>query len=216
MLEEIFHKENLIHIAAAIFLSGFLFRDQIMLRGLVIVGNIVYVAYYYVVVDHPLWGGIFWSVVGIVINAVMIGRIVADRAHFGLSVDERAVHAGLDTLTPGEVRRLMKAGRWQTAGKEAVISQEGRPLGELVYVLDGRATVEKAGARLELALPAFVGEVAFLTQRPASATVRLAPGTRYVSWEMGTLQRLLLRAPSLRIGLGAALNRDMAEKVARA
>ena len=51
-------RENLIHIAAAIFLTGFLFRDQVILRSLVIVGNCVYVVYYYVVVVHPLWGGI--------------------------------------------------------------------------------------------------------------------------------------------------------------
>lgn len=216
MVEALLHRENLIHIAAAIFLSGFLFRDQIMLRGLVIVGNFVYVVYFYIVVDHPLWGGIFWSVIGIVINAVMIARIVADRTHFGLGEDERAVHSRLDALTPGEVRRLMKAGRWRTAESEIVLSEEGHPLAELAYVIDGAATVEKGGARFALALPAFVGEVAFLTQRPASATVRLAPGTRYVSWEMGALQRLLLRAQSVRIGLGAALNRDMAEKVARA
>lgn len=216
MLDEILHKENIIHIAAGIFLAGFLFRDQIMLRSLVIVGNFVYVLYFYVVVDHPLWGGIFWSVVGILINAVMIGRIVADRADFGLSPEERALNAHLDTLTPGEFRRLMKKGRWRTAEAETVISEEGRPLGELTYVLDGAVTVEKGGTRIPLAPPAFVGEVAFLTQRPASATVTLAPGARYVTWEMGTLQRLLLRAPSLRIGLGAALNRDMAEKVAKA
>jgi hypothetical protein len=187
-----------------------------MLRSLVIVGNIVYVVYYYVVVDHPLWGGIFRSVVGILINAVMIGRIVADRAYFGLSDDERALHAQLDTLTPGEFRRLMKAGRWRTATAETVISEEGRPLAELTYVLAGTVTVDKGGTRFVLAPPAFVGEVAFVTHRPASATVRLSPGARYVTWEMGTLQRLLLRAPSLRIGLGAAFNRDMAEKVAKA
>jgi len=216
MLDDILHKENIIHIAAGIFLAGFLFRDQIMLRSLVIVGNFVYVAYYYVVVDHPLWGGIFWSVVGILINAVMIGRIVADRTGYGLSPDERALYAHLDTLTPGEFRRLMKAGRWRTVEAETVISTEGRPLGELTYVLEGTVTVEKGGTRFALTTPAFVGEVAFVTQRPASATVTLAPGARTVTWEMGMLQRLLLRAPSLRIGLGAALNRDMAEKVAKA
>jgi hypothetical protein len=216
MLDEILDKGNIIHIAAAIFLAGFLFRDQIMLRSLVIVGNVVYVVYFYVVVDYPLWGGIFWSAVGILINGVMIALIITDRARFGLSEDERALHAQLDTLTPGEFRRLMKAGRWQTAAAETVISEEGRPLGELTYVLEGTVTVEKGGTRFPLVPPAFVGEVAFVTHRPASATVRLSPGARYVTWEMGTLQRLLLRAPSLRIGLGAAFNRDMAEKVAKA
>jgi len=210
-------KENLIHVAAAIFLSGFLFRDQVVLRSLVIVGNLVYVLYYYVVVDHPLWGGIFWSVVGIVINAVMIARIMADRSAFGLAGHELALHGQLGTLTPGEFRRLMKVAAWRTAEAPTVLSEEGRPLPALAYVIEGRITVEKAGlpAR-DVAGPAFIGEVAFVTDHPASATATVHPGARYVIWDMAALRKLLLRTPAIRIGLGAAFNRDMAEKVARA
>ncbi len=216
MQEILNDKENLIHVAAAIFLSGFLFRDQIVLRSLVIVGNFVYVLYYYVVVDHPLWGGIFWSVVGIVINAVMIARIMADRSAFGLAAHELALHGQLGTLTPGEFRRLMKVAAWRTADAPTLLSEEGKPLPALAYVIEGRVTVEKGGSRLDFAAPMFIGEVAFVTDDPASATVTIAPGARYVSWDMAALRKLLLRTPAIRIGLGAALNRDMAGKVARA
>jgi hypothetical protein len=58
--------------------------------------------------------------------------------------------------------------------------------------------------------------VSFLLTQPASATVTVAPEARYVVWDAGALRRLLLRAPSLRIAFNAALNRDMAAKVARA
>ena len=58
--------------------------------------------------------------------------------------------------------------------------------------------------------------MAFLTSRPASATVTVTPGTRYVVWEMTALRRLLFRTPSLHIAVSSALNRDMAVKVARA
>jgi hypothetical protein len=46
--------------------------------------------------------------------------------------------------------------------------------------------------------------------------VTLSAGAHYVTWDMAQLRRVLLRSPALRIGLGAAFNRDMAEKVARA
>src|SRR6185295_254951 len=126
------------------------------------------------------------------------------------------LNARLDALTPGEFRRLMKVAAWRTAEAATILTVEGQPVRQLAYVVSGDATIEKNCRRFPLRPPAFVGEVAFLTARPASATVTLAPGSRYVVWEMSPLQRLLLRAPSLRIGLGAALNRDMAEKVARA
>lgn len=217
MLDELYDKQNIIHIAAAIFLSGFLFRDQIMLRSLVIVGNCVYVVYYYVVVDHPLWGGIFWSVVGIVINAVMIARILADRSAVGLAAHERALHRQIGTLTPGEFRRLMKAAAWRESATATLLTREDQPLPALSYVIAGRMTVEKAGhPPRDIEGPVFIGEVAFVTDHPASATVTLHPGGRYVIWEMTPLRRLLLRMPGIRIGLGAAFNRDMAEKVAKA
>ena len=209
-------KENLIHIAAAIFLCGFLFRDQIMLRSLVIVGNCVYVLYYYVVVDHPLWGGIFWSVVGIIINIGMIAWIMADRSRFGLAAHELALHARFGTLTPGEFRRLMRVGTWHTATNDIVLSEEGRPQRALAYVIEGGVTVAKGDGRIDLEAPLFIGEVAFVTDHPASATATGRAGARYVTWDMETLRKLLLRTPGLRVGLGAALNEDMARKIARA
>ena len=90
------------------------------------------------------------------------------------------------------------------------------PLDRLYFVLDGEIALEKSGKRIAIEPGIFIGEVAFLLGRPASATVIVGPGARYVVWETGHLRRLLLRAPSLSIALSSALNRDMATKVARA
>jgi hypothetical protein len=43
----------------------------------------------------------------------------------------------------------------------------------------------------------------------------VAAGARYVTWNNAVLRRQQLRAPSLAIALSAALNKDMAVKVAR-
>ena len=122
-----------------------------------------------------------------------------------MSEEDRRLHGLLDALTPGEFRRLMRAGSWHRADGAVTITHENRPLGRLTYVLDGTITIDKAGHRFTVEPPTFIGEVAFLTDRPASATVTLSSGARYVTWDMGRLRRILLREPSLRIGLGAAL-----------
>ena len=44
MLESLFAKENIVHLGAALYLVGFLFRDQIMLRGVIIAGDLVYIS----------------------------------------------------------------------------------------------------------------------------------------------------------------------------
>lgn len=217
MGEAVFNANNIVHIAAGLYLAGFLFRDQIMLRALVIAGDVVYILYYLLAPATPLWEGIYWSILFIVVNAVMIVRIVADRAHFGISDDELRLFRQLDTMTPGEFRRMMRAGRWQAASESTVLTRENQPLDRLYYVLDGGLVLEKGGNPPVAIDPGiFIGEVAFLLTRTASATVTVAAGGRYVVWDAGSLRRLLLRAPSLRIAFNAALNRDMAAKVARA
>jgi len=216
MLDHVLVEENIVHVGAFLYLAGFLCRDQLLLRGFIVAGDIVYILYFYLAPASPLWGGIFWSVVFTLANLAMIGRIVSDRSAYGMTEDDRRLHGLLDTLTPGEFRRLMRAGHWNRADAEVAITLEGQPLHRLAYVIDGTITVEKAGHAFTIAPPAFIGEVAFLIDRPASATVTLSAGARYVTWDMKRLRHVLLRSPALRIGLGAAFNRDMAEKVARA
>ena len=88
MLDAILAGENIVHIGAALYLIGFLFRDQILLRAFVIAGDLVYILYFYFAPAVPLWGGIFWSCVFTVANAWMIARIVADRTRFSMTDEE--------------------------------------------------------------------------------------------------------------------------------
>lgn len=68
MAEALFDHDNIVHIAAAFYLAGFLFRDQIMLRTLIIAGDVIYILYFFFAPQVPLWGGIFWSSVFIVVT----------------------------------------------------------------------------------------------------------------------------------------------------
>lgn len=216
MPETIMTTQNFVHAAAALQLVGFLFRDQIILRAFIILGSIVYILYYLLAPDVPLWGAMFWSAIFIGVNVVMIARIAADRTHFAISEDERRLFVALGTLTPGEFRRFMRVGTWMTADARTALTEEGKPLDRLYYVFVGAALGTKGTTRFSIDPPVFIGEVAYLLSSPASATVAVEAGTRYIAWDTAKLHRLMLSAPSLRIALGAALNKDMAAKVARA
>ena len=216
MIEALFTKENIVHAGATLYLVGFLFRDQIMLRTFVIAGDLVYISYFYFAPDMPLWGGVFWSAVFTLVNLVMIARIVADRTRFRMSAEERQLFSLLGTLSPGEFRRLLRIGRWQTAIETTVLATEDRPLDRLYYILDGDIVIEKSGrVPLTIGPHVFIGEVAFLLPRPASATVTVAAGARYMTWDRAALCKQQLHAPALAVALSVALNKDMAAKVAR-
>ena len=216
MAEALLDNDNFVHLAAGLYLVGFLFRDQIMLRALVIAGDVVFILYYLFAPAEPLWGGIVWSIVFMGVNAVMIVQIAADRTHFSMEEEHMRLFRSFDTMTPGEFRRMIRLARWETAATDLVLTEENKPLDRLYFIIDGRITIEKAGKHIEVDPGVFIGEVAFLLARPASATVTVAAGARFIVWESAALRRLLVRAPSLRIALDAALNRDLAAKVARA
>ena len=58
-------------------------------------------------------------------------------------------------------------------------------------------------------------EVAFLLDTPASATVFLAPGTRYIAWSAEPLRKLIDRTPSLGLTMERLFNQELARKVAQ-
>ncbi len=47
VIADLFVSKNIVHVAALLFLLGFLSRDQFILRGLVLLGDLLYVLYFY-------------------------------------------------------------------------------------------------------------------------------------------------------------------------
>lgn len=212
-----FLDQSLVHAAAIVGVAALVFRDQLMLRALLIASTMLYIVYYVAVRGEPLWGAIFWSVVMIGGNAAMMLRIAFDRTKFGLCAEEERLFAEFGPLTPGQFRALMALAEWRNAETSQILTREGAPVEKLYYVLDGAIGITKAGRSFPIGAGAFIGEIAFLRSQPATATVTLEPGTRYVEWPARGLARLLdHRNGQLKVALHAIFNADMAAKVARA
>jgi Popeye protein conserved region len=214
MIEHLMVSENIVHAGALLYLAGFLFRNQLILRGLIIAGDFVYVLYFYFAPEVPLWGGIFWSTMFTVVNVAMIALIVADRMHFRLDQNEKQLFDLLQDLSPGQFRQFLKIGREEIAASHLAITQEGRPLEELFFVLNRSIMIEKKGSRAVTQSDTFIGEIAFLLDQPATATVTLEPGTPYFVWKTSELKKLMQSKPDLGTSLSLAMNKKMAKKIA--
>ena len=214
MLENIFVSENIVHVGALLYLAAFLFRNQVFLRSLIIAGDFVYILYFYFAPDVPLWGGIFWSTMFTLVNVFMIGLIIADRMHFRLGENEKRLFELLEDLSPGQFRQFLKIGREEIASSHLGITQEGKHLEELYFVLEGPLIIEKKGTRAVTKSDTFIGEIAFLLGQPATATVILEPGTPYFVWKSSDLKALMKAKPDLGTSLSLALNKKMAQKIA--
>lgn len=216
MFQELFQLQNIVHVGALLFLVGFTFRNQIYLRTFAIVGDSCYTIYYFVATDKPLWNAMFWSTMGMAINLFMIALILRDTRISPLNDDELNLFRNLRGLSPGQFRKLMQIGKWTRATERDCLTEEGKELDKLHYVLDGKVEINKSGRQI-LAEPAvFIGELAFLRQKPATATVHVQPQALYVTWSHFELNKALNKSDELRNALAMLLNNDLAEKVARA
>jgi hypothetical protein len=207
---------NIVHAAALLYLAGFLFRNQLVLRALIVAGDLVYMLYFYFAPDVPLWGGIFWSTMFTVVNLWMIGLILADRMHFSLSGQERKLFRLLEDLTPGQFRQFVRASHFEMAPQRRTIIWEGKRLDKLYFVIDGNVTIEKRGRSEFTGSRTFFGEDAFLLATPSATTVTLEPGCQYFIWNAKTLKALLATNHGLNTALGRVLNKKLAHKIVKA
>jgi hypothetical protein len=207
---------HLIHLGAILYLVCFLFRNQIMLRSFAILGDFAYTAYYFTAAAQPLWEAIVWIVPNILINVTMIFLLLRDSRMTAFSDDEMSLFQNLQGLSPGQFRRLLKLGRWQSLTEAQVLTVENKELDRLYYVLQGDIEVDKGGRKIALKPTVFIGELAYLRKKPATATVTAKPGAVLVSWLHADLAKATSKDQDLRNALAALLNNDLAEKVARA
>lgn len=207
--------QELIHIGAILYLVCFLFRNQILLRCFAIAGDMAYTAYFYGVNEQPLWNAMFWSSTNIVINSIMIMVLMNEHRHGKLADNDLKLYRSLNSLTPGEFRKLSALGKWKTAAEVTLLTTEGEALDRLYYVLEGEVNMEKSGRRIEVKSELFIGEIAFLLNKPATATVKLKPGALYVEWSHAVLRKAFEKQAGLKHALGALLSTDLAGKVAR-
>jgi hypothetical protein len=206
---------HIVHVGAMLHLVAFAFRNQLVLRGFAIAGSFAYSIYYLVGAGETLWSPMFWSVMSILINIVLIIIIVGDSRESGFSDDELRLFRKLDTLSPRDFRNLARIGKWHRASQETVLTEEAKHLDSLFYVLEGNVSVQKSGRIITPSTGLFVGEIAFLLGRPASATVKIGPGAEYIEWNGQDLRRLFEKQPGMKGTFASLLNTDMAEKVSR-
>jgi CRP-like cAMP-binding protein len=207
--------QNLVHVAAIFTLLCFLFRDQIKLRVFAAVGDLLLSVYYFLAFAEPLWNPMVWSLMNVVINVTMILLILRDGREGAMTDDELSLFRSLDTLTPGQFRKVVKLGRWHKAGGEAVLTRDGDVLDQLYYVLNGKVSIAKTRKKLNADPKLFIGELAFLRKRPATATVTVAADALYMSWQHTALEQLFQKDEDLKTAMYLLMGRDVAEKMAK-
>ena len=185
------------------------------LRVFAIASGITGVIYYgFIVSDEisAMWESIFTTV-----NVVQLVIILLASRRRKTTEDEKFF---IDTVMPaleGNLRaRVLKMARWQTREPGEILVEEGQKSPELVFIAKGAASVERGGNIVGVCGPGdFLGEMSFLTGKPASATVRVANETRCCVFDPGVLKVLTDRHPAIRQSLEVSFNRNLVGKLER-
>ncbi|MGB7286756.1 MAG: cyclic nucleotide-binding domain-containing protein [Salaquimonas sp.] len=216
MLEVLLNPGNFVHLALLFYGAGFMVRDELLLRLLVLIGTGFYLLYYFLFPETPLWDAIFASTILGVINIVLIVIIIRERTLFAMNAEETGLFAAFTTLTPGQFRKMMKIATWHTTKEEKVLTTEGIQPQSLYYVVSGNLQAQKGENIFGLDPEKFIGEIGFLLKTPATATVVAPIGTTYIEWRTSDLNRLTQKSQAFDNALAALFNFDLAKKVTNA
>ena len=185
------------------------------LRIFAICSGVVGVFYYGFLVSDEI--SATWEFIFALVNAIQLAIVLLSGRRRARDEDERLlVHTVMPTLEGSLRARMLKLARWHTRAPGEVLVEEGEATPQLVFIARGAASVEQGGVLIGVCGPGdFLGEMSFLTGRPASATVRVANEVRCCVYDSDRLKRMARKAPAIRAALEHSFNRNLVGKLER-
>jgi CRP-like cAMP-binding protein len=189
-------------------------HQYVLLRVVAVLGLSLEIAYFWQS-GGDLRAGIGWDLIFICINLYQVYRLVKDRMSLRLPESDREllrkVFTGLDDA---QIARLLLAGEFRDIESGTSLAEENRPLEEVFFICSGRVRVTIAGRQVAHLEPgSFVGEVAFLTHRPAMATVITEGAVRALAFETEKLSRFFRHEAEVAGLIYQLLGRELANKI---
>jgi hypothetical protein len=121
---------------------------------------------------------------------------------------------GLMRFAPDEFTALLHRGTWAVARRGDKLVEQGEELNRVFFIHSGRFAVQVDGQEVAQRTGGqFVGEISYLTNATATATVEILESTRYLFWERPLLKALLEKEPTLYYALLSSMNLDLITKL---
>ena len=204
------------HFSFALTALSFLMRDILFLRVLAAASCFLGIAYNYFLPEGPLWLVIFWLSVFTLINLSRIVLLFLEKRSISFTDEERELHETLfQNFSPVEFMKLMNLGNWHKSSEGELLAVENEPLQDVKLIYNGEVEVKRQQQVIaSLRDGTFIGEISFLQDSSATATVRTKRPTRYIAWPADELKKLLNRNPTMDIALNTVFQLDLTKKLA--
>ena len=187
------------HLAFGLIAFSFLVKDILWLRVVSILASLFSVFYNYVIPVEPMWLAINWNFVFISLNMYHIAVLIYEKRPIKMVPKDKELYETLfKDLSPVEYLKISKVAEWRTFQPGEKIIRQNTPVTDLILIYNGTVDVavdHKAVAQLKDGQ--FVGEMSFLTEKPATATCVVRHETESLVWKQPEFKDLLKRNPSL-------------------
>ena len=155
------------------------------------------------------------QVIWIFIGVYGMSRYYVTRRGIRFTDEERVF---LKVIAPGlerlDARRLLDLGRWKTALQGVELTEQDEVPSHVHFFLAGSAEVSISGRMVgQLGPTSAVGELEFLRERPATATVTVTRPSRIFSMEALVLRAHLERHPGVRAVLESRFGSQLGDKL---
>ena len=187
------------HLAFGLIAFSFIVKDILYLRLVSILASLFSVFYNWVIPVEPMWIPIGWNFVFVALNLYHISVIIYEKRPVHMSPKHKELYETMfKNMTPVEFLKITKLADWIHFKSGAVITQKGHAVSTLNLIYNGTIDVSVDDKKVaELKDGQFIGEMSFLTEKPATATCVVKHDTECLVWKQEQFKELLTRNPSL-------------------
>ena len=158
-----------------------------------------------------MWLPIGWNLVFVVVNLYHIAVIIYEKRPVHMDDKNTELYETLfKELTPVEYLKISKAAIWKKFKREEFLTKQKHLVPDLILIYNGTVDVavdSKGVAQLKDGQ--FVGEMSFLTEKPATATCVVKHDSEILVWRQREFKELLKRNPSLYYSIQSLLSNQL-------
>src|SRR5690349_18354726 len=202
------------HVSYVMIAISYWLTDIFWLRSMAIVG-LAFEILYFTFSGGDLRTGIGWDTIFIGINGYQLYRLWKDRLSLHLpEADRELLHSVLAGLNDVQVARLLLAGEFSEIPQGTTLTRENEILQRLFFICAGQVTVMISGRVIpQLEKGNFVGEIAFITDKPATATVIAESTLRALIFDREKLSQFFRNEAEVAGLIYQLLGRELAFKI---
>lgn len=203
-----------VHLAALSHILAMLTRKELLLRALLLLGTSFYILYYYFITSAPLWEAMATSALIGSANLIVIYRIIRERSTLGMSGEMLSLYRSFPNFNPGQFRRMMALAEIVTLTDRSVLLRQGVAPAYLYLTTSDGFALQRDHNTAPLGPGNFLGEISFLLDGTATATVTAEPQSTFVAWDLGKLKHMMESSPQMANAITVLLSKDIARKLA--